>query len=98
MIIACTQDSIAPDECPECGGWLHHEVRGGYSDGGFRYCSEECIDNYQSRAGEVDRRAHLHCRDLMCRCEWCTADGHPTASEVAEYHAYLSRTPKETTS
>lgn len=25
MSIACTQDHVAPDECPGCGGWLHAE-------------------------------------------------------------------------
>lgn len=86
--IACTQDHIAPDECIECGGWLHHERRGGFPGPCGSYCSEDCAVSAQEHGERLDRAAHLHQRDLLCDCPVCTAAGHPTADELAEWTAY----------
>jgi hypothetical protein len=55
-IIICTQDDILPDECPECGGWLHTEIPGGVA-GPFewRFCSEDCAASCQDHANTIDR-------------------------------------------
>lgn len=92
-IITCTQNDILPDECPECGGWLHDERRGGVP-GPFEwwFCSEDCAASCQDHATAGDRVAHLHVRDLMCDCEVCTAAGHPTDAEKAEWAAHQAQT------
>jgi ferredoxin len=91
-IIVCTQEHIAPDECVECGFWLHHERRGGYPGPAGQYCSEDCAAGAQERIERDQRWNHVQIRDLMCDCPVCTAAGHPTAAEVAEYHAYQEET------
>jgi hypothetical protein len=89
QLIICGQDQIAPDECIECGGWLHHERRGGYHDQyGARFCSEDCIASYQEHANQSTPNQHLVLRDLLCSCDICHAAGHPTAAERAEYAAW----------
>lgn len=92
-IIVCTQEHICPDECIECGGWLHSERRGGYSGPGGRYCTEDCAADAQERVERIDVRTHLYARDLLCDCLICTGAGHPTAAELAEYQAYQEATP-----
>lgn len=88
-IIACGQAQIAPDECIECGGCLHAEIRGGVPGPCGRYCCEECAASAQEHAERQERSVHLHARDLLCACaEVCAPAGHPTAAEVAEYEAY----------
>jgi hypothetical protein len=94
-IIVCTQDHVLPDECPECGGWLHTIHRGGVAGPCGRYCSEDCVDGAQHHADELNERVHLHARDLLCACPVCTAAGHPTETEVAEYRAYLAEVKGE---
>lgn len=86
----CTQETIAPDECPECGGWLHAEMHGGYrgSHCQFAFCSEDCVDSSQYHARRVVELTHLHNRDLLCACDICVAAGHPTSAELDEYRAY----------
>lgn len=43
------QSMVAPDECVECGGWLHVEVRDGYplpAPDRFRVCSQDCVEGW----------------------------------------------------
>lgn len=87
-IIACTQDHIAPDECCNCGGWLHVVQRGGFPGPFGKYCTEECAVDAQRHGEEADRRGHLNQRDLLCDCPICTAAGHPTRAELDDYRAY----------
>ena len=87
-IVACTQDHIAPDECIECGGWLHAEQRGGVAGPCGRYCCEDCAASAAEYAVLLARQTHLHHRDLLCDCPVCHANGHPTEVEYAEYRAY----------
>jgi hypothetical protein len=90
-IIACGQNDVIPDECPECGGWLHVERLDGFPGAnGFRYCSEECIADSQERAATSAIVVHLHQRDLVCACEICTAHGLPTQAMHDEYAAYVA--------
>lgn len=91
-IIACTQEYIAPNECIECGGWLHSQRRRGYPGPAGRYCTEDCAANAQERIERDQRHNHLEIRDLMCDCEVCVAAGHPTEAELAEYQAYQEAT------
>lgn len=92
--IACGQAQIAPDECIECGGWLHAETRGGVPGPCGRYCCEDCAASAQEHAEQSRRDAHLHNRDLLCACaEVCAPAGHPTEAELVEYQAYLEATP-----
>ena len=56
----CGQDEIMGESCLSCGGWIHREVRDGYTDGNFRYCSEECIADQQQYEKELEeQRARL---------------------------------------
>lgn len=88
-VIACTQAHIAPDECPECGGWLHAHHRGGVPGPAGQYCSEDCAVSAQEHADQQARDYHLHVRDLLCACEdVCAPAGHPTAAERAEWTTY----------
>lgn len=89
-IIVCTQDHIIPDECPECGGWLHVTTHGGVPGPCGQYCSEDCAASAQTYNDQQARDTHLYQRDLMCRCPWCIAAGHPTDAEIAEYRTYLA--------
>jgi hypothetical protein len=90
-IIACGQAQIAPDECIECGGWLHAEVRGGVPGPCGRYCGEDCAASAAEHAEQQERSAHLHARDLLCDCEVCRANGYPTDADYAEYQVYADR-------
>lgn len=49
------QATIAPDECVECGGWLHVEERGGYPAPGssFRVCSQFCVESWVEHQGQA---------------------------------------------
>jgi len=87
-VIACGPGAMFADECLSCGGWLHREVRGGYSGpNGWRYCSEECAADQQ----EYSARQHLLVRDLLCDCERvCKPRGLPDAAMRAEYADYLA--------
>lgn len=93
-IIACGQNEIMPDICPGCGGWIHADLDDGTPSPGFPgphgwlFCSEDCAEGCQRAEEENARRTHLNQRDLMCTCEVCTAAGHPTPAELAEYRAY----------
>jgi hypothetical protein len=87
-MIACTQDHILPDECPECGGWLHTTTRGGFPGPVGDYCTEDCVASAQTWIGQQARDTHLYVRDLICDCEVCTAAGHPTPAELAEWADY----------
>ena len=87
-IIACGQAQIAPDECIECGGWLHAETEGGVPGPCGRYCCEDCAASAQEHAERSRRDAHLHNRDLLCDCPTCRTAGHPTEAEYAEYQLH----------
>lgn len=88
-VIVCTQDHVLPDECPECGGWLHVIHRDGVPGSAGRYCSEDCASDATDRIQADRERAHLYNRDLVCCCAVCRAHGRPTEAEIAEYNAYL---------
>lgn len=88
MIIACTQDHVLPDECPECSGWLHTEFVGGFPGPVGFYCSEQCAINAQTWHEQATRDNHVHVRDLLCDCPVCTQAGHPTPEERAEWDNY----------
>jgi len=85
--LMCGQNEVLPDGCPECGGWLHRERRGGYpSDrGGFPHCSEDCITDHQDRA----IRVHIEMRDMLCDCPICVAAGLPSEADRAEWSNYV---------
>jgi hypothetical protein len=87
-LIACTQQHIAPDDCVNCGGWLHEELRGGYPGPAGSYCTEDCAADAQQRCDQADQAAHLHTRDLLCTCPTCVAAGHPTPQELDEWRTY----------
>lgn len=87
-LIACGQEQIAPDECVNCGFWLHSQTHGGVPGPFGRYCDEECATAAQDRADEVSRVSHLHVRDLLCACPVCTEAGHPTPAELVEWKNY----------
>lgn len=89
-IMLCGPAEIAPGTCPECGGWLHAERRGGYTDGHITYCSETCITSAQVNACRAAALSHLTIRDLLCACPTCLAFGHPTPDELAEWATYLA--------
>ena len=88
-VIVCGQHDVTPDECPNCGGWLHRVQRGG-QDGphGWRFCSLECIDDQVESEAQQDERLHLNVRDLLCGCAVCQRHGLPTDAMRAEYEAY----------
>lgn len=48
-VIICGQADVLADECPECGGWLHHVQRGGVAGQGMAYCEEDCVSAAQDR-------------------------------------------------
>lgn len=89
--IACGQAQIAPDECIECGGWLHAEIRGGVAGPCGRYCCEDCAADAAEYAEQLHRGTHLHNRDMLCDCPVCRAHGYPTEADYAEYRAYADR-------
>lgn len=89
-IIACTQEDICPDECINCGGWLHEIQQGGFPGPAGHYCTEDCAADHQSWIATLGRVHHIQIRDLTCVCEICTAFGHPTAAEKAEYLDYMA--------
>jgi hypothetical protein len=89
-IFLCTQSHVLPDECIGCGGWLHTEQRGGCPGPVGNYCTEDCASDDTARIAEQDERTHLTVRDLICACPVCVVNGHPTAAEITEYHAYLA--------
>lgn len=88
-VIACTQDHVLADECPECGGWLHTEIRGGFPGPVGNYCSEDCTTSAQLRIDQQAKDTHLYQRDLLCDCKVCTKAGLPTLAELAEWVNYL---------
>lgn len=89
-VIACTQEHILPDECIECGGWLHAEIRGGVPGPCGQYCCEDCAASATEHMEQSRRDTHLHNRDLLCACaQVCAPAGHPTAAELAEYQTYV---------
>jgi hypothetical protein len=93
MIVTCTQATVLPDECPECGGWLHRVHRGGVPGPAGQYCGEDCASDAQSRINIRTTAAHLYSRDLLCSCPTCRAAGHPTEQEIVVYIFYdLTRT------
>jgi hypothetical protein len=89
-VIACTQEHILPDECIECGGWLHAEIRGGVPGPCGQYCCEDCAASATEHMEQSRRDTHLYNRDLLCACaQVCAPAGHPTAAELAEYQTYV---------
>jgi uncharacterized Zn finger protein (UPF0148 family) len=88
-IVTCTQATVLPDECPECGGWLHRVHRGGVPGPVGQYCEEDCASAAQTRIDQQARAAHLYCRDLLCSCPVCQAAGHPTEAEREEYRTHI---------
>lgn len=89
-VIACTQFDVLGDECPECGGPLNRVQRGGFPAQAGYVCDEDCATDMSDRIARQRVATHLHQRDLMCECETCTAAGHPTVAERAEWAAYLA--------
>lgn len=89
--LVCGQFAVLGDGCPGCGGWLHVERHGGYTDHqGWRFCSEDCIADQQERAAQNHCDVHLGTRDLLCDCaEYCAPRGLPTAAMLQEYQDYL---------
>jgi NADH pyrophosphatase NudC (nudix superfamily) len=92
-IFLCGQDEIiGKNHCVECDGWLGaHPIE----NNGFRFCDEDCIASYQANASAMSRESHVHMRDLMCECKICTAAGHPTEAERAEWAAYQAQYGKD---
>lgn len=88
-IVLCGQAAVMPDECPACGGWLHHVQVGGFpGPHGWKFCTPDCVDDqveFEARR-EVDH--HLNTRDLLCACAVCARRGLPTDAMRAEYAAY----------
>lgn len=93
-LIACTQGHVIPDECPECGGWLHTTTHGGIAGPAGSYCTEDCAMAAQTWIKKQARDAHLHLRDLVCACEVCVAAGHPTDTETTQW--WVEHTTPET--
>lgn len=90
-IINCGQFDILGDECPGCGGWLDRVLRGGFAGpNGWRYCDQQCIEDYLESQAVRHTDFHIGVRDLLCDCaEICAPRGLPTSAMLAEYAAYL---------
>ncbi len=89
-VIACDQAALGWDDtCVECGGWLHSLVHGGYGAEFGRVCSEDCAADQTQRLAWEERQQHLHMRDLLCDCAWCSAAGLPTVEMRQEYADYV---------
>jgi hypothetical protein len=53
-MIQCGPGSMFHDECLTCGGWASAEIPGGYSaPNGWRFCSEDCLADYQERTASA---------------------------------------------
>ena len=87
-VFACTADDLGLSlHCLECDGWLGADP---VEHNGMRFCSMECVEQNVDQQSYVARDHHLRTRDLMCGCEVCSAAGHPTGAEHAEWAAYLA--------
>lgn len=78
-IFVCGPDEILLGGCPNCGGWLHVEIRGGVEGPDrIRACSDECIEEMLEFTARVDEQ-HLAKTGLCAACgfdwsehqEWC---------------------------
>lgn len=89
-IIVCGQFDVLGDTCPGCGGYVHRVRRGGFPGPMGRHCDEDCAADADEWLARQRAAEHVRMRDLMCECDTCTAAGHPTVGERAEWAEYLA--------